>query len=178
MISRRGAKYLGTDSKLVKGLYFNYGVRNHCGRVGTNLRHLTNVKCFIGPRTHQKEQDTIEQNQSGSVTKFFRNSSYHLCFLFWKGNHISFKFDSSPACDIFPFYKISLKRRSRKNKSGSRCPYVPNDKFQSHVKEFMTALQSNAKNKLKSGFRATGIHPLNRNKVLKRLPKAVLEESL
>lgn len=55
---------------------------------------------------------------------------------------------------------------------------VPKDEFPRLLKELIAALEPDAKNNLKSGFRKTGIFPLDKTKVLQRLPKAVLEESL
>lgn len=66
----------------------------------------------------------------------------------------------------------------KKTTSGSRCMNVPKDEFPRLLKELIAALEPDAKNNLKSGFRKTGIFPLDKTKVLQRLPKAVLQESL
>ncbi|XP_046988993.1 uncharacterized protein LOC124594667 [Schistocerca americana] len=66
----------------------------------------------------------------------------------------------------------------KQSTSGSRCTSVPKDELPGLLKKMMDKLQENIIKNLQSGFRKTGIFPLNKMEVLQRLPKAVLEESL
>ena len=66
----------------------------------------------------------------------------------------------------------------KQSTSGSRCTSVPKDELPGLLKKMMDKLQENIVKNLQSGFRKTGIFPLNKMEVLRRLPEAVLEESL
>ena len=66
----------------------------------------------------------------------------------------------------------------KQSTSASRCTTVPKDEFPRLLKQLLDALKPDAEKNLKSGFRKTGIFPLNRQEVLQRLPKAILEQSL
>lgn len=66
----------------------------------------------------------------------------------------------------------------KQSPSGSRCATVPKDELPRLLKQLMTALAPDAPQNLKSGFRKTGIYPLNKMEVLQRLPEAVLDSSL
>lgn len=62
--------------------------------------------------------------------------------------------------------------------SGSRCSSIPKDEFPGLLKKLMAAMEPNIEKNLKSGFRKTGIFPLNKQQVLSRLPKASLDNNL
>ena len=66
----------------------------------------------------------------------------------------------------------------KKSTSGSRCTNVPKDEFPGLLKTLMTELSKDTETNLKPGFRKTGIYPLDKEQVRRRLPKSVLEESL
>ncbi|KAK8761078.1 hypothetical protein V5799_027655 [Amblyomma americanum] len=82
---------------------------------------------------------------------------------------------------VFRSLKIiwrSLLAEWKESTSGSRCTSVPKDELPGLLKKMAIKLQENIKTNLKSGFRKTGIFPLDKTEGLQRLPKSVLEESL
>lgn len=66
----------------------------------------------------------------------------------------------------------------KKTPSGSRCSTIPKDEFPRLLKQLLTAMEWGTRQNLRSGFRKTGIVPLNKQQVLSRLPSKVLEQSL
>uniref|UniRef100_A0A1B0GJE9 HTH CENPB-type domain-containing protein n=1 Tax=Lutzomyia longipalpis TaxID=7200 RepID=A0A1B0GJE9_LUTLO len=78
--------------------------------------------------------------------------------------------------DVAVFRSVKYKWKSIlqcwKLQSSHRASTIPKERFPYLLKELMTALSSMPVN-LKSGFRKTGLYPLDRNVVLRRLPSYV-----
>lgn len=55
--------------------------------------------------------------------------------------------------------------------SGSKFSTIPKDMFPTLLKELMASLAENQEENLKSGFSKCGIYPLNKQKLLDRLPE-------
>lgn len=60
------------------------------------------------------------------------------------------------------------------NGRGSKFSSVPKDEFPGLLKELMSQLQEKAIDNLKSGFRKTGIFPIDRQQVLNRLCNTII----
>lgn len=85
--------------------------------------------------------------------------------------------------DVAVFRSLKIAWRSllaewKESTSGSRCTSVPKDELPGLLNKMTIKLKESIKTNLKSGFRKTGIFPLDKTEVLQRLPKSVLEESL
>ncbi|KAJ8930414.1 hypothetical protein NQ314_016789 [Rhamnusium bicolor] len=55
--------------------------------------------------------------------------------------------------------------------AGSKCASIPKHKFPHLLNEVLKVIEPNADKNIKSGFNKCGIFPLNRDKVLQRLPQ-------
>lgn len=53
---------------------------------------------------------------------------------------------------------------------GRRLPSIPKDEFPRFLNSLMEKLKENGSENLKSGFRKTGICPVNKSQVMSRLP--------
>lgn len=59
----------------------------------------------------------------------------------------------------------------KESKSGSKFTTIPKDTFSTLLRELMESLKDNQKHNLKAGFEKCGIFPLNKDKLLDRLPE-------
>ncbi|KAK4873903.1 hypothetical protein RN001_013263 [Aquatica leii] len=66
--------------------------------------------------------------------------------------------------------------RFKDNKPGKDWGCVPKSQFPSLLRETLDTIKENLPAIIQSGLRATGIYPINKNQVLKRIPGVIEEE--
>lgn len=83
IINRRGGKYPDQIQNSMKAC-ISIMVTGRAAGNWYKFQSTTNLKnCeLLRPITDKREQDTNEQNQAGSISKFLRTGLYHLCFIF------------------------------------------------------------------------------------------------
>ena len=128
-------------------------------------KKLTGPKVLIG--------DNLSSHFSASVIKACEANNIRFCCLPPNSTHLT------QPLDVSFFRPLKMKWRSiltdwKLSKLGRKGSAVAKDKFPTLLSEVMLAMKSTQMETLKSGFRACGIVPLDRNAVLSKIPNLSL----
>lgn len=122
-----------------------------------HCRRLEGTKVVIG--------DKLASHISVNIVKLCKQHDIKFIFLPPNSTHLTQPLD---VCCFRPM-KIAWRKVLKVHKLSKKGP-LTKDEFPKILKKTLDNLQISQSDNIKSGFSATGIYPLNREKVLKRLP--------
>lgn len=122
----------------------------------------------LGPGPKALIGDNLSSHLSEDVIKQCQLNNIRFILLPANSTHLCQPLDVA----FFRPLKAAWRRQLLKWKLANKgC--IPKSQFPSLLRETLDTITENQENIIKSGFRATGIYPLDRNQVLKRLPDGV-----
>lgn len=127
-----------------------------------NVRNLDGPKVIIG--------DNLSSHISMYVLKLCEDYNVRLVCLPPNSTHLTQPLDVALFAPMKRLWRDIL-RRWKQSVSGSKFSTIPKDMFPTLLKELMASLAENQEENLKSGFSKCGIYPLNKQKLLDRLPE-------
>lgn len=125
-----------------------------------HLKKLPGRKVLIG--------DNLSSHLSAEVIKMCEENNISFCFLPPNSTHLVQPLDVA----FFRPMKTAWRKTLEKWKKGPgrKQSSIPKDTFPQLLKTLTTEIEANTAGNLKAGFEKCGIVPLNRKKVLQRLP--------
>lgn len=129
----------------------------------------------LGPGPKALIGDNLSSHLSERVIEECRNNNIRFILLPPNSTHLCQPLDVA----FFRPMKTAWKKQLLKWKQANQGT-VPKSQFPALLKETLESMNENMARNIKSGFRASGVYPLDKNEVLKRLPdkNVAVDESL
>lgn len=115
--------------------------------------------------------DNVASHLSVSVIKSCLENGIKFAFLPPNATHLCQPLDVAYFRPLKKSWKVTLEEWKKHSKG---C--VPKHKFPQLLKNALNAIESTCAQNMRAGFRASGMFPLDRHQVLKRIPSAEIEQ--